>query len=30
MLCDLAYLVAQALGGDDSDFIANSLVGLEV
>jgi len=25
-----AYLVAQALGGDDGDFIADSLVGLEV
>ena len=29
-LCDRAYLVAQALAGDDSDFIADTLVGLEV
>lgn len=28
--CNAAYLVAQALGGDDSDLIANALVGLEV
>jgi len=26
----LAYLVAQALAGDDGDFIADTLVGLEV
>ena len=28
--CGLAYLVAQALGGDNSDLIADALVGLEV
>ena len=26
----ISYLVAQALAGDDSDFIADTLVGLEV
>lgn len=29
-LCVHAYLVAQALGGDNSDLIADALVGLEV
>jgi hypothetical protein len=27
---NLSYLVAQALGGNDGDLIADSLVGLEV
>ena len=26
----ISYLVAQALGGDDGDFIADTLVGIEV
>ena len=26
----LSYLVAKALGGNDGNFIANTLVGLEV
>lgn len=29
-ICSAAHLVAETLGGNDSNFIANSLVGLEV